>query len=243
MIRPIDILLWVVAPYLVLVVLTGGTVWRYRYDKFGWTTRSSQLHESRLLRIGNPMFHYGLFLVIGGHVTGLLVPKRFTELAGVTEARYHLTALLMVTCSGLAAVAGLAVLVWRRLRTRSVRMKTTRNDKLTYATLALAMLAGVWTTLVDNGWHGPYDYRETVSPWFRDLFLFDPHPELMAHAPLDYQLHVLIGLGLFALWPFSRLVHAFSASLHYFFRPYSVYRSRTGEILGVRPPRRGWERV
>src|SRR5690606_25201419 len=56
----LDTMLWGVLPYAVLVVLIGGTVWRYRYDRFGWTTRSSQLYESRLLRIGSPVFHFGL---------------------------------------------------------------------------------------------------------------------------------------------------------------------------------------
>jgi nitrate reductase gamma subunit len=53
----------------------GGTIWRYRYDKFGWTTRSSELHESRLLRIGSPMFHFGLLVVIIGHVIGLIIRR------------------------------------------------------------------------------------------------------------------------------------------------------------------------
>ena len=53
-------ILWGVLPYLMLALLVGGTIWRYRYDKFGWTTRSSQLYESRLLRIGSPLFHFGI---------------------------------------------------------------------------------------------------------------------------------------------------------------------------------------
>ena len=67
-----DVLLWGVLPYVMLAVLIGGTLWRYKYDKFGWTTRSSQLYESRLLRIGSPMFHFGMLMVVGGHAMGLL---------------------------------------------------------------------------------------------------------------------------------------------------------------------------
>ena len=69
--RSIDILLWVVVPYVCLAVFVGGHVWRYRYDKFGWTTRSSQLYESRLLRLGSPLFHFGILFVLMGHVMGL----------------------------------------------------------------------------------------------------------------------------------------------------------------------------
>ena len=69
-------------------------------------------------------------------------------------------------------------------------------------------------------------YRETVSPWFRSLFYFSPKIDSMAAAPLAFQMHTLIGMLLFAIWPFTRLVHAFTVPLHYLFRPYIVYRSR-----------------
>src|SRR5699024_2716521 len=67
-----SILLWVVLPYVCLAIFVVGHIWRYRYDKFGWTTRSSQLYESRLLRWGSPLFHFGILFVIGGHIIGLL---------------------------------------------------------------------------------------------------------------------------------------------------------------------------
>ena len=69
---------WDVVPYVTLAIVAVGTWWRYRYDKFGWTTRSSQLYESRLLRIGSPMFHFGILVVIFGHVIGLLIPESLT---------------------------------------------------------------------------------------------------------------------------------------------------------------------
>src|SRR5690606_36566692 len=69
-----DVLLWGAAPYVTIAVLVVGSLWRWRYDRFGWTTRSSQLYESRLLRLASPLFHFGLLVVIVGHVVGLLVP-------------------------------------------------------------------------------------------------------------------------------------------------------------------------
>ena len=69
-----NVFLWVIVPYLCLAVFVVGHLWRYRYDKFGWTTRSSQLYEDRLLRLGSPLFHFGMLGVVGGHVIGLLVP-------------------------------------------------------------------------------------------------------------------------------------------------------------------------
>jgi nitrate reductase gamma subunit len=86
------------------------------------------------------------------------------------------------------------------------------------------------------------NYRETVAPWFRSLFVLQPDVESMSEASLTFQLHTLIGMLLFAIWPFTRLVHAFTAPLGYLFRPYIVYRSRTAGAP-ARPSRHGWERV
>ncbi|KOV87959.1 respiratory nitrate reductase subunit gamma [Nocardia sp. NRRL S-836] len=236
----LDLLLWAVLPYVTLAVLVGGTVWRYRHDRFGWTTRSSQLHESRLLRFGNPLFHFGLFLVLGGHVAGLLVPASVTRWLGVHDEVYHLSALIAGGLAGTAALVGLAVLLYRRLRTPAVRAATTRDDRLTYPLLAATLLLGMTATVLANGVGGGYDYRATVSPWVRGILLLQPDPLLMHDVPLPFRLHALMAMALFALWPFSRLVHAFSAPLGYLVRPYIVYRTRD-DRLAARPPRPGWD--
>ncbi len=218
--------LWGVLPYLSLVLLVSGTAWRYRYDRFGFTTRSSQLHEHRLLSVGGPLFHYGLLFVIAGHVAGLLVPESFTQRLGVTDELYHANALLLGGGAGLATVTGLAILLYRRLRVRAVRVSTSRSDRAVYPLLLLVLLAGLAATA--SGASGEdYDYRQGVSVWFRSLFTLDPDVTAMSQAPFVYQLHALLGLALFTLWPFSRLVHAFAAPLGYLTRPYVVYRSRT----------------
>ncbi|MEV5347977.1 respiratory nitrate reductase subunit gamma [Streptomyces achromogenes] len=216
--------LWGVLPYLALAVLVTGTAWRYRYDRFGFTTRSSQLHEHRLLAVGGPLFHYGLLFVAAGHAIGLLVPEPLTERVRVHEWLYHLNALVVGGTAGLATLAGLAVLLYRRLRVPAVRAATSRSDRAVYPLLVCVLLAGLTATATTLRPH-PYDYRVGVSVWFRSLFTLDPDVSAMAHAPLAYQVHALLGLALFALVPFSRLVHAFTAPLGYLTRPYIVYRS------------------
>jgi len=240
-----DVVLWGVLPYLVVVVFVGGLVWRYRYDQFGWTTRSSQLYESRLLRIGSPLFHFGLLFVIAGHVVGLLIPQSWTDAVGVTEEMYHAGALGIGSIAGIATLAGIVILIVRRRRTGPVFMATTKNDKLMYAVLTTAIVTGLATTVIAfTQGHSTHNYRESVSPWFRSLFAFQPDVDAMASAPLQFHLHVLIGLGLILLFPFSRLVHAFTAPVHYLFRPYIVYRSRSRRpVPGASAPRRGWDPV
>ena len=128
----LDVLLWGVLPYVMVAVLVGGTIWRYRYDKFGWTTRSSELYESRLLRIGSPLFHFGLLVVIVGHVIGLIIPKSWTDAVGLSQEAYHLQALLLGAVAGFSTLVGIGILIYRRRTTGPVFMATTRNDKLMY---------------------------------------------------------------------------------------------------------------
>jgi len=235
--------LWVIFPYLCLAVFVVGHYWRYRYDKFGWTTRSSQLYENRLLRLGSPLFHFGLLFVVMGHIAGLLIPESWTSGAGVSNHAYHWGALVGGSLAALATLVGLGILIYRRRTVGPVFSATTKMDKTMYVFLALVIVLGVWNTVSGAaflfGGH-EYDYREGVSIWFREFWTFHPHAGLMAAAPLSFQLHLLVASALFALWPFTRLVHVFSAPVGYLTRPYIVYRSRD-QRLGQRGPRRGWE--
>mgnify|MGYP002682346483 CR=1 FL=1 len=86
------IFVWGVLPYATALILVGGLIWRYRYDQFGWTTRSSQLYEDNLLKWGSPLFHFGILMALGGHILGLLVPAGWTERVGVSEHMYHVAA-------------------------------------------------------------------------------------------------------------------------------------------------------
>jgi nitrate reductase gamma subunit len=238
-----SILLWAVLPYVTIAILVVGSIWRYRYDKFGWTTRSSQLYESRLLRIGSPLFHFGILVVIIGHLIGLVIPESWTSAAGLSEDAYHVQVLTLGGIAGACTLVGVAILIYRRRTTGPVFTATTRNDKTMYVVLVAAIVVGLATTLLGAGVVGDeHNYRETVSPWFRSIFVLQPDVDAMADAPVTFQLHTLIGMLLFAVWPFTRLVHAFSAPIGYLFRPYIVYRSRD-TALGSRQARRGWERV
>jgi nitrate reductase gamma subunit len=231
-------------PYVAIAIFVGGHVWRYRYDKFGWTTRSSQLYESRLLRLGSPLFHFGILLVIAGHIVGLLVPEATTKALGVSESMYHLGAVTLGSVSGFMTVVGMAILIYRRRTVDPVFSATTRNDKGMYVLLAATILAGLTTTVLGNALGHAHDYRLTVAPYFRSIFYFHPDVDLMTKAPVGFQIHVTLAWVLFAAWPFTRLVHVFSAPIGYLTRPYVVYRSRGAVGLGgARPVRRGWERV
>jgi respiratory nitrate reductase, gamma subunit len=238
---PVDILLWVAFPYAAIAVFIVGHILRYRYDQFGWTSRSSQTYENRLLRWGSPMFHYGILMVFGGHVVGLLVPKEWLEFFGVTEHSYHLGATWLGSLAAALTIAGLGILLIRRGTVRRVTLGTTAMDKVMYVFLAGTIVFGTTATILYQVLGAGYDYRGSISPWVRSLLIAQPDPSLMTNVPFFFQLHVLSATALVLLWPVTRLVHVFSAPLGYLVRPYIVYRSRD-QHLGARKPRRGWEK-
>ena len=222
----VNILLWVVLPYVAIALFIAGHVWRYRHDQFGWTSRSTQLLESRWLAWGSNLFHYGALFAIAGHVLGIVIPAQVTAFFGVSEGLYHLVSVIAGSLAGIACVVGLVILIVRRAYFARVRRTTTRTDVAVYVLLSLVITLGMIETVGYGVFGGGYDYRPTVGVWFRGLFYLSPHPELMAGAPLVYQLHALAAWFLFALWPFSRLVHVWSLPWQYVGRPYILYRRR-----------------
>jgi nitrate reductase gamma subunit len=220
-----DLYVWLVLPYVSMALFAGGHVWRYKRDQLGWTSRSTQLLESRLLAWGSNLFHWGAIGVILGHVLGILVPASATNALGVSENDYKHLAGIGGGIAGLVCLAGLLILVYRRSAVARVRVTTTAPDVAVYVLLTVLIVLGVAEAIGYNVVGHGYNYRLSVSPWFRSLF-YHPKPELMSSAPVVYQLHAAIPWLLFALWPFSRLVHAWSIPIQYLGRPYILYRRR-----------------
>lgn len=222
----LDLLLWVALPYLALAIFVVGHVWRYRRGQLTWTSRSTQILERRLLQVGSLLFHFGILAVIGGHVLGILVPSGVTEAVGIDHDTYHLISILAGGTAGIAATLGILVLVYRRVAIGRVRASTPRSDLVMYPVLLAALVTGMLATFGPNLLLGEYEYRETVAPWFRGVFAFSPDPELMTGAPFLFQAHAVTAWLLFAVWPFSRLVHAWSIPVSYLARSWIPFRSR-----------------
>ncbi len=229
-----ELLLYGVLPYAAIATFLVGHWWRYRTDQVGWTARSTQILESRMLRIGSIAFHVGALAAIGGHVLGILVPVSWTDAVGLNEDAYHVVSVIGGLTAGLAVVLGLVVLIYRRTTNLRVRRTTTRMDVAVFAMLAFAIVTGLWVTVLNTV--DETHYREHVAPWFRGILTLDPQPERMADAPLILQVHVTQVWLLYALWPFSRLVHVWSIPVDWFFRSPILYRSR-GDAAAPADPR------
>ena len=223
---PINIVLWVILPYAVVAHFVIAHIWRYTQSPYTWTTRSSQLLESRLLRPGITLFHVGVLLAFFGHVLGLLIPDSWTRAAGLSDDAYHTMAVWSGSFAGTLMCIGLAILAVRRATNERVRAASIVRDYLVLVMLGLVVITGLINAY--GQFATPYEYRETVSVWFRSIILHEPRPDLMVNAPWSFQLHALSAMGLFILWPFTRLVHAWSLPVGYPRRPYIVFRRRRG---------------
>jgi nitrate reductase gamma subunit len=231
-----ETILYVILPYVAMTIFVVGLIWRRRTDSYGWNARSSQLLEGRVLRYASIIFHVGVLMAIGGHILGLLIPASWTDAVGVTDHMYHVVAVIGGISAGLAVIVGFVLLVYRRIRFPRVRVNTTRMDVAVFALLGVGIVTGMLATLINIPDTTPY--RETVSPYFRQLFILDPDASLMTRGDVSliFQIHVVSAWFIFALWPFSRLVHAFSVPLGYFKRSPIFYRPRTTGSLSNRRP-------
>lgn len=224
----LDIFLWVVVPYICISLFILGHIYRYNTDQFGWTAKSSQLLEQKRLKWGSILFHYGIIFVFFGHVAGLLIPKGFFDAIGISSHLYHFGAVWFGGAAGIVTVIGGLLLFLRRTSVKRIRRQSDISDFVTLIILGIVVLVGFTNTIGYTASGGTFDYRVVIGPWLRDLITFRISEGMviaMANSPIGFRLHVFLAFILFAVWPFTRLVHVFSLPLKYLRRRYIPYRN------------------
>jgi nitrate reductase gamma subunit len=223
----LDFLLWVALPYAVITIFILGHIYRYLTDGFSWTSKSSELLEKNMLRIGSMAFHYGILMVLIGHFIGLIIPKSWHEAFGLNDHLYHLIAVVGGLLSGFFALFGLIVLTYRRFSVKRVLAASSLGDKVVLGVLLLVVILGLLATLSNIG--GQFDYRTTIAPWLRGILTLRPDPTLMQDVPVLFKLHILAVMLLLAIWPFTRLVHVLSVPIAFIWRTPIIFRQRCPE--------------
>lgn len=216
---------WVSFPYIMLTMFVVGHIYRYNVDQFGWSARSSEFLEKKQLKWGSILFHYGIIFVFFGHVAGILIPKAVYDAVGITTEMYHFGALWIGGLAGIATIIGILLLMIRRFTVKRIFIHSTYRDILVLILLTLIIITGFVNTVWYTGRGVAFEYRETISPWFRSILLLNPMPELMRGAPLGFKIHIVSAILLFGIWPFTRLVHVWSLPLEYLNRRFVVYRA------------------
>ncbi|WP_189030613.1 respiratory nitrate reductase subunit gamma [Paenibacillus albidus] len=220
----VDQFLWVIFPYMCIVIFIVGHIFRYRRDQFHWTAKSSEFIEKKQLMVGSLLFHLGIIPVVFGHVAGLGIPKSWMRALGVNDHLYHIGAVYVGGIFGVVTLLGMLILTSRRFTIRNVRRLSSASDLAVNVLLLFIVFMGLYATLVTNAVQPEFDYRSSISIWFRGLFILRPDPSLMTDVPFSFKLHALTGFAIFAFWPFTRLVHVWSVPLNYVGRSYILYR-------------------
>lgn len=216
--------LWVIVPYLCVAIFLIGHIARFKFDQFSWTAKSSEFIEKKQLKWGSLMFHLGIIPVAMGHFVGLVIPASWLSAVGVNDHLYHIGAVYIGSIFGIITMIGMLLLTARRVTKKNIRKLSSASDIIVNFLLLFIVFMGCYATLVTNATIPTFDYRETISIWFRQLFMFSPDATLMTQVPLAFKMHILLGFVIMAFWPFTRLVHVWSVPLTYVSRSYIIYR-------------------
>jgi len=213
-----DIILFIVFPYVAVVLAVIGGIYRYFADRFSFSSLSSQLLEHRALFWGTVPWHYGIVPILLAHLLALIVPGWWGSLLGDPT---RLTILELVGMAlGFLAVAGIIVLLVRRLINYRVQAVTSAMDFILLALLLLQVLQGV--NLAFTYRWGSLWYLHTAVPWLRSLAHLAPDATPVVHLPAAVRAHMIIGFVIIILFPFTRLVHIFTFPIRYLSRPWQV---------------------
>lgn len=211
-------LLFVVFPYVSLWIATIVTIYRAIYRPFTISSLSSQLLERRWLYWGSIPFHWGITLILLGHLVALCIPKSIL-LWNAHPLRLYLLELTGIGL-GLWATIGLCVLTWRRFTHPRVRAVSTAMDYIVLILLLVSLVTGV---IVSTGYRwGSYWFTGIFTPYLWSILTFQPNAAPLANLPLVIKLHVFNFFLLALVFPFSRLIHIITWPLGYVLRPWQV---------------------
>ena len=216
-----------VYPYLAGSVFLLGSLVRFEREQYTWKAHSSQMLHGQHMRLASNLFHVGILGIFLGHFVGLLTPPEVFHAFGISAGAKQLLAIVAGSIFGLACFIGLTLLVRRRLTEPRIRANSSTMDivilLLLYAQLTLGLLT-IPVSLTHLDGHNMLLLME----WARNIVTFDMAEAVAAVAPVGFlfKLHLLMGMTVFLLFPFSRLVHIWSAPVTYVARPYQVVRQR-----------------
>ena len=225
-------------PYIALSVLLIGSIARYERDPFTWKSSSSQLLRRRQLVIGSVLFHVGVLVIFLGHLIGLLTPISLFHLLGISNEFKQTLAVVAGGIAGVMALVGGGMLFHRRWTDPRIRKTSTFADHAILVLLLAQLVLGIGTIFVSIQ---HLDGGEMVKfmTWAQMIFTFRAGAaEQIADVAIVFKLHLALGLTIFLVFPFTRLVHmlsGFAAPFRFLLRPgYQIVRSRRQKALPKR---------
>ncbi|MFT7775202.1 respiratory nitrate reductase subunit gamma [Roseateles sp.] len=218
--------LFVVYPYICLAVFLMGSLARFDRDQYTWKSDSSQMLRRRGMKWASNLFHGGILFLFVGHTVGMLTPHALYE-HFISPANKQMLAIVAGGIAGTACFIGLSMLIWRRMTDPRIRLTSHRTDLAILWILWVQLSLGL-ITLPFSLSHADGTVMLVLSDWAQRIVTFNPDASGLVPLAWPYKVHMVLGMTIFLLFPFSRLVHVWSglASVFYVFRPYQVVRSR-----------------
>ncbi len=233
-------LLFNVYPYICLAVFFMGSLARFDRDQYTWKSDSSQLLRAGQLRWGSNLFHAGILFLFFGHLFGQLTPHAIYSLF-ITPPQKQLVAIVTGGIAGLACFVGLTLLLHRRIFDPRIRLTSHRTDLAILVILWVQLCLGLLTLPLSFEHRQDAHAMLVLAHYLQGIATLQPDASVLAAIDWPFKLHMLLGMTIFLLFPFSRLVHVWSglASVAYVFRPYQIVRSRRLNVpAGHNQPRR-----
>lgn len=214
-------------PYIALAVMIIGSIARYERDPFTWKSSSSQMLRTKQLRIGSGLFHVGVLVIFFGHLIGLLTPIWIFDAIGISHGAKQTLAVVAGGIAGVMALVGGLMLFHRRWTDPRIRRTSSFADIAILLLLLAQLVLGLATIFASLGHLDGHEMVKFMS-WAQGIFTFDAAAaDYVKDVAPVFKAHLVLGLTIFLVFPFTRLVHMLSAPVRYLWRPgYQVVRSR-----------------
>ncbi|MEX1036745.1 MAG: respiratory nitrate reductase subunit gamma [Sneathiella sp.] len=222
----INELLFGIYPYIAILVMILGSIFRYDQNPYSWKADSSQLLRSRGMRWGSNLFHIGIILLFFGHLVGLLTPEAVYHLVMSAAVKQKL-AMIAGGIFGAMCFVGLTILLWRRITDPRIRATSKFGDILILVILYIQLILGL-ATIPASAQHPDGSSMIALANWAQYIVTFQGGAaDFVMEEAFIFKAHIFLGLTIFLIFPFTRLVHVFSAPVKYILRPgYQIVRKR-----------------
>lgn len=215
-------------PYIALAIFLLGSLIRYDREQYSWKSESSQLLHRGNLRLGNNLFHIGIIGLLFGHAAGLLTPVVVWDTLGVSHGAKQIFAMAAGGVMGSLCLVGILILLARRFTNDRLRAVTTFKDKVVLLWILTTLLLGL-SSIFASSQHTDGHVMVQLMTWAQHIVTFrGDAASFILDAPLIFKLHLFMGMSVFVIFPFTRLVHVWSGfnTVRYLSRAYQLVRAR-----------------
>ncbi|MBI5659520.1 MAG: respiratory nitrate reductase subunit gamma [Nitrosomonadales bacterium] len=220
-------LIFGVYPYICLAVFFIGSWLRFDREQYTWKTDSTQLLSKDNMRLASNLFHIGVLLIFCGHFVGLLTPH-FIFAAIMPDITHQYLAITAGTIFGITAFLGGVILWFRRFFNPRISLTSRWSDKFVLTWLMITLIFGLLTipTSIGHAGHGDPRVVTSLAEWIQSIVYLYPNPAFIEGVDLIFKLHLFFGMTVFLIFPFTRLVHIWSAPFTYLTRSYQLVRTK-----------------